>query len=132
MAIKQFHVGIKAVIKDDRGVLFIKHARGYWDFPGGRIDDDEDLEQTLIREINEEIPGTENINIQAMQAVHRAEKGINDDLGLVLIYYLVRAKVPDPVELSHEHTDYLWVSSKELIPQGCNSEMRTIAENLLK
>ena len=132
MAMKQFHVGIKAVIKNDRGVLFIKHARGYWDFPGGRIDDNEDFKQTLLREINEELPGTEDIDIQEVLGAHRVDDYINDDLGLVLIYYHVMAKVPEPILLSHEHTEYLWVDSKEMIPEDCNSTMREITENLLK
>jgi 8-oxo-dGTP pyrophosphatase MutT (NUDIX family) len=54
---KKFYVGCKGLIRDKgRGILLLHReykSGDFWDVPGGRIDEDEDIEQTLIRELNE-------------------------------------------------------------------------------
>ena len=54
-----FHVGIKALIQNDDGeVLLILNRfpdRELWDIPGGRMDEGEEIIDTLKRELKEEI-----------------------------------------------------------------------------
>lgn len=132
MGMKKFYVGIKAVIKDDRGYLVLKAKKGHMDIPGGRIDGDESFEQTLRREVSEELPGTVIKSIRELAGAYRVEKDIEQDTGLVLLYFLVKAKVPEKVILSKEHASYFWVNREEEIPKGLNSEISEILRKLTK
>ncbi len=112
---KKFNVGIKGVVRrDDGAVLLLKKNKGdksFWEIPGGRINDDESIEQTLRRELAEELPGIKDVHIQGLVTAHRLPFDIDDDLGLMLIYFEVTANLPDPIQLSEEHTDHTWVKS---------------------
>ena len=50
-----FQIGIKAIIRNDENQILLLKNKDYWDIPGGRIDQCEDIETTLLRELNEEI-----------------------------------------------------------------------------
>lgn len=54
------HVAV-AVIRDDHGRVLIarrpndKHMGGYWEFPGGKVENNESVFEALLREIQEEV-----------------------------------------------------------------------------
>ena len=53
-----FHVGLKVLLKKENTYLFLKTEPGYFDLPGGRIDNVEyrtPLMNVLAREIREEL-----------------------------------------------------------------------------
>ena len=126
--IKYFHVGMKGVIrhpKDDR-VLLMKMHNGAWDLPGGRLDEGErGFEETLTRELHEELPGIRDVTIgRQLGAVRMAhdlgpralEQGVDTSMlpgggvGLVIVLYDVRASLPDPVQVSDEHASFAWTT----------------------
>ncbi len=119
---KAFHVGIKGVVRrEDGAVLLLKKnsENPFWEIPGGRIDANETIDETLIREINEELPGSNNVQIKRILCAHRLPKDIAPDLSLMLLYFEVSADIPNPVVLSEEHTDSRWVrSARELEVDG--------------
>jgi 8-oxo-dGTP pyrophosphatase MutT (NUDIX family) len=128
MAIKLFNVGIKAaIIKDDK-LLLVKHTAGYWDFPGGRIDDDESIEETLRREISEELPNAKLNAIGEVITSYRIPGDVFDDgRGLVLIVYRVDAEFPDGnVEISEEHTEVWWATFDEAYESGSQVARETV------
>src|ERR1700744_1605589 len=61
MAEQLFQIGIKGLIRNKTGkILLLKipawgGSPGYWDMPGGRMDPGETFEETLRREMAEEI-----------------------------------------------------------------------------
>lgn len=64
MAVKLFHVGIKALVQNKAGeflLLQVNPAKlsgnqaAYWDIPGGRIEEDASVFDTLAREVQEEL-----------------------------------------------------------------------------
>jgi 8-oxo-dGTP pyrophosphatase MutT (NUDIX family) len=132
---KKFYVGIKAVVRDgDKGILLLHRdykSGDYWDTPGGRIDGAEKFEDTLRRELNEELPGINNIQIGELAGAHRVQKDIEGDTSLVLLYFLVSAILPEPVAVSDEHESYMWVKNKNEIPEGLNPVIRKIFEDQL-
>lgn len=133
---KKFYVGIKGIVRDQaRGYILLHRdykSGDYWDIPGGRMDDDEDFEQTLRRELQEELPGIEVHQVGDLQGAFRLHKDIDADIGLVLLYFLVDATLPEIVKLSDEHQDLTWVNSVTELPDGLNPEIEKILQRLLE
>jgi len=130
---KKFFVGVKGVIIDpELGVLLIKHAIGYWDVPGGRLDDDEDLEQGLRRELQEELPGCIVQAVGEQIGAFRVHKDIKDDISLVIIFFIVQVTLPSELILSDEHTEYIWVRNQEEIPKKMDPGMQKIVAKALQ
>ena len=63
---KKFFLGIKAIIVDSGKVLLLERnfKTPFWEAPGGRIDEGESVEEALIRELKEELPGISDISIK--------------------------------------------------------------------
>lgn len=135
MSMKKFYVGVKGLVREERGYLLLSksHQSGdFWDTPGGRMDETEDFEDTLRREMAEELPGIEIISVGGLLGAHRLNKDIEAGTGLVLLYYLVEARLPDNVVLSEEHNSHLWVKSRKNIPEGLNDSLRAILHKQIK
>ncbi len=112
---ENFHVGIKAVIERDGKVLLLhKVSKDIWEGPGGRIDGDETIEQALRRELDEELPGIENISVGELLHADRLPGRILGKHALLLIWYRVNADFPQGVAISDEHDDYGWFSMAEV------------------
>ena len=91
------------IIKDGRIAMVHSRKYNYYAFPGGGIDPGEKKEETLIREIREEL-GLDVIpeSIKEYGLVIRKEKGAIDDLFILENYYFLCQKerhriVPSPV-----------------------------------
>lgn len=132
MSMKKFYVGVKAVIQDERGILLIKHMNGFWDMPGGRIDDNEDFETALRRELSEELAGSTVKFIGEQLGAARVHRDIKDDISLVLIFFKVGIDIPEGTLMGDEHTEHLWITSLEQIPEPINPVMKAIVLKELK
>ena len=67
-----FQVGVKALIEDEMGRVLLLKNRDFWDMPGGRMDQGEDVRQTLERELTEEI----GVNELAECSLWRVKKSV--------------------------------------------------------
>lgn len=116
MSEKLFNVGIKAIIKRNDKVLIVKNIKGFWEVPGGRMNGNETIEQTLRRELTEELPNIKNVQIQEIVEAVRVHKDINKDVSLVLVFFYTSAEFEggEPI-LSPEHTDYKWATRDEAV-----------------
>lgn len=118
--IKDCHVGVKGLICVRDAYLVLQSQNGYWDIPGGRIDGDETIVETLQRELKEELPEIGAHTIEGVVYAYRLSKNIIDDKGLVLLFHKVIAE-PFEIVLSNEHKDYRWVTKDtihELLESG--------------
>ena len=132
---KTFYVGVKAIIVDkQRGALLLwcNRGEGYWDIPGGRIDDNEALPDTLKRELNEELPGSKLVKMGKPLGAERIHKDIDGDISLVLLYYEVDAELPDPLVLSDDHSSYKWINTHADIPEDVSTELAKILRDVVE
>jgi 8-oxo-dGTP pyrophosphatase MutT (NUDIX family) len=62
MAPKRFQIGVKGIIVVGDHVLLLKRAGDamgpFWETPGGRMEEGETVEETLRRELAEELPAS--------------------------------------------------------------------------
>lgn len=120
-----FHLGIKALIRNYAGqILLLKvnkeklkgfTGEAYWDIPGGRIQKGQTVEETLKREVEEEIGAKEVLNIKPFSMVLskiRIPQG-DDSVGLILGAYTCEIPENTEIKLSNEHIEAKWFSPDE-------------------
>ena len=78
----KFPVSVKAIIIDDNKVLCLKNERNEWDFPGGKINFNEDVEQCLKREVKEET----NLDIKNLKILNPFNLKFNDVPVFIVVY----------------------------------------------
>jgi ADP-ribose pyrophosphatase YjhB (NUDIX family) len=113
---KSCYVGVKGIVKVGDSVLVLKKRKpelAYWDIPGGRIEDSESLEDTLRRELREELPELTEYTIVDVVSAYRLPFDPEGDVGLVFVFFLVRATSRDIGMLS-EHEGFEWVTMETL------------------
>lgn len=116
---QNYYLGIKGIIKNAAGmILLLKHKKGYWDFPGGRVNRGETPEQTLLREVEEEtgLTGLRDIKAQLMVLSPIQIKSSDQQIyGLIFWYHTCTQRQNVPIRLSDEHTDYRWATPDDVI-----------------
>ena len=102
---------VAAIIKKDNLYLVAqrnrdKHMGLKWEFPGGKVEANETLQEALTREIHEEL----NININVYEKI--AEERYKDNrINIVLHYFLCSIK--DGVISLNEHEAMEWADKTD-------------------
>jgi len=104
----------KAVICKDEKYLLLKRSegsnnyKGSWEFPGGKFDQNESLENCLIRETFEET----NLVLKAIGKIF--EYRHQDNVREINFHIVEVSDFEGKIKLSEEHLEYSWVSIEEL------------------
>ena len=85
-----------------------KHFAYHYEFPGGKVDKNENFEDALKREINEEL----SINIEIIKKI-ASEKYTDDKIDVEVHYFLCESQ-NDKIILS-EHEDMQWVQKDHIL-----------------
>ena len=129
---KTFYVGVKGVVVKDDKVLLLQKAGGedFWEVPGGRIDDDESLHETLTRELTEEVPNIRNIQIGEVLDAYRLHKDIDENVSLTLIFFKVSADFEGDPKISDEHSAWRWLNKAEALEIASESCKQAVEKAL--
>lgn len=116
MALRTFHIGVKAVIVADNKVLLLQRQDRWnglsWECPGGRMEEGEAIEQTLRRELAEELPGIADVTIGPI--LHAGQTAQDrEGVGLILLFYRIQATLTT-VTVSDEHLGHTWATAADL------------------
>lgn len=116
--------------------LVLNAHSGYWDFPKGKIEDNEELIDTAKRELFEEagieveiIPGFQE------QITYMFRDKDKELVSKKVVYFLGKAK-SHQVTISFEHIDFKWLSFEETLKQltfhNAQELLKTAHEFILK
>ncbi|MFB6209727.1 MAG: NUDIX domain-containing protein [Candidatus Nanohaloarchaea archaeon] len=113
--VDRFRMATKALIEKDGKLLFLKEAESYeegtnadkWQIPGGRLEPGENYFKALRREVREET-GLE-IEINEPVAVDEWRPEIKEEKWQIVGVFFRCSADSEEVELSGEHTDYIWL-----------------------
>lgn len=108
-----------ALIENDDGKIFCckrgpgRALEGKWEFPGGKVEKSESHEETIIREIKEELKAT----IKPLEYIGKSSYEYHniepfDDFSITL--YAYKCKLVAKSLTLTEHTDYKWASYEEM------------------
>lgn len=111
-------IGVSGFLLKDNKVLITKRSLketflpGIWELPGGKIEFGERIEEAIEREFKEET----DLNVEAMKPVYIfSYLSDNGNRQTFAITYLLRLKDENAnIVLSDAHTDYKWISGREI------------------
>ena len=111
-------VSVVAVIRNNEGkYLVLKRSDkeiaypGMYTFPGGKVEDNDTVEETLIKEAKEEA----NLDLKPGKILLKDKSFIRPDDQTVKVFsYLCEVENSDNIKISDDFTDYKWVLFKDL------------------
>lgn len=107
---------MKGMILCNNKVLILKRALktnfggGNWEFPGGKLEYGEELTEGLKREIKEET----GLTVKVKKILYATSFHIHENKQVIIMNYLCESN-SNKVELSDEHTEYMWADKKDLL-----------------
>lgn len=100
-----------------REYLLLRYGAGHWGFPKGHVEAGETDRQAARREVAEETSlhpddqeFMDGFREETLYTFQRGRTRVEKEV----LFFLVEAKSRD-VKISHEHTDYAWLSYKEAL-----------------
>jgi 8-oxo-dGTP diphosphatase len=104
---------VGAVIVDEKDkILCAKRSKkmsmpGMWEFPGGKVEQDEDEKEALKREIKEELLCEIEVGTKIAETLHQYPS-----ITVMLITYY--ATVLNGVPVNKEHEELVWIEKEKL------------------
>lgn len=121
------HVTIASgpVIIRDGKVLLDKHGPDeFWKFPGGRVRDNESLQETAKREAKEELGLDVELSGDPVALTFEREK---DGLREVVMLFHYRATASGQPQMQRDVREYAW-HDISLLPDDCAPNVRPVVE----
>lgn len=119
-------ISIKGIIfNPNNEVLLLKNERHYWELPGGRIEKNEQPEETLVREIKEEL----NLVVQVHQLIDAYVYEVINGKYVFIVAYECHYNNQDII-LSEEHNEFGWFTIEKLESIQISDEYTTVIKKV--
>lgn len=105
-----FHEGKLLVLRRSQHEEFLS---GYWTGIGGKIGEEEGIEEAALREVEEET-GLGEVSLRGPLLVQEFTREDQPGTKAVEITYLCTTHTPDQIQLSKEHDAYGWISEEDI------------------
>lgn len=116
-----YRVAVRALIVNDNKILLVKEfdGGGWWAIPGGGIDYGETLEDSLLREIEEEI-GVPAASVSCdFQIIHHTIGKVVNGIPRMNVYFKV--SIPeDKIKKTAHVEQFMWFTKKEFLNLDLN------------
>jgi len=122
----KFPVSIKAIIIDNNKALCLKNERNEWDFPGGKINFNEDVEHCLKREVKEET----NLDIKNLKILKSFNLKFNN-VSVITVVYFAEISCDSSISVSHEHSEYNFFSKSEIKNLNMPQNLKNIIDDII-
>lgn len=106
-------VSAKAIIERDSKILLVKDPKGIWELPGGRIEHGEEPQQSLIRELSEELGWSKIIIKKIIDIWSFTSKVENRHNHFIILVYSCTSDEKN-IKQNDEYTEYKWVLIQEI------------------
>ena len=126
---KSYGLTVRGIIKNDSGEILIvrRHPKSrtdpeMWELPGGKVEKGEHFADALVREIKEET----NLNVNVGDFCEAVQNDYSHKRTVQLMMYL--DDVEGSVEISEEHTEYMWASIEKIESLELSSSLKKLLE----
>lgn len=110
---KTIHVTAAVIIKDEKILCVQRNENKFdyiskkWEFPGGKVEENERVEDTIVREIKEELELDITVKKSLIQVDHQYP-----DFRIIMDTFI--CEIIDGELKLNEHIDYKWLLKGEL------------------
>ena len=113
---QEISAGVIVYFKEDHKVqyLTLHYESGHWDFPKGRVEENEKLDETALRETKEET----NLDIELNPDFKKSLSYFYRSEGLLVsktVYFFLGQAHNKKVKLSSEHIGLKWLTYEEAL-----------------
>lgn len=81
-------VSVKGIVFENDSVWLRKNERNEWELPGGKMDEGEQPEKTVVRELEEELGFKTKVENLIFAHLYRIEVSIDESRGVLVLIYL--------------------------------------------
>ena len=116
------------IFREDSKLLFLLlyYPSGHWDFVKGKIEENENTHQTVVRATKEET------GITDLDFVDDFEESIEYDfqyegelIHKKVIFFLAKTSI-EKIKISHEHLDYVWLEFEDALEKTTYQNARSV------
>ena len=126
---KSYGLTVRGIIKNDSDEILIvkRHPKSrtdpeMWELPGGKVEKGEHFADALVREIKEET----NLDVNVGDFCEAVQNDYSHKRTVQLMMYL--DDVEGGVEISEEHTEYMWASIEKIESLELSSSFKKVLE----
>ena len=130
-------ISVRALIRSNERILLVRRSGGnplyvgQYELPGGKVEFGEDPEQSIEREINEEL-GTEAGAVQLYRIVSWMDTVERDTQHIIVVYLVGLGGANTKIRLSSEHDKFEWTRLSEIQLNTLNSLTKIVLDDELK
>ena len=118
--------------KEKLEYLLLHYEGGHWGFPKGKIEEDEDKQETALRELKEEASLLATIYDGFEHSVEYFFKEKDGDLAKKTVYFFVGRTRSKKVQLSHEHIGFEWLEYEQALEKLTYDNAKKLLEKANK